>query len=768
MRQNLSDNGGYTIYISIGVFVVISLLIILAFFLQRDESAEIEELDKTDQAEVLGGEEILESNDEETEQGFFQSIFSALTRQEEPDGDGVLFETTGSGEADVTPDGVNVDAVNVDAVNVDTINNGGDVFDTFGGSDINISESELNLFYSGEPAAVDEDNSLNFDIDPDSINNAGGSSISNFSSNVTPPIPGRITEETVVTNRGSLIGGEKSYDSILENLAIALGGTLAACLFGTGVGKILSFFSGDVPVNDSAANAKECILDGLTKTFVNGLLLQLTNEYIRWAGSGFDGKAPTILSNPREWFQDEFVNNAIGHAIDGSGLGVLCDVRLKFDLPVLLKAKYQEYKIEDPACTVNDIEDNLRRNAASLERDFENEFRDILEIDPELIDFPTNNNQNSLSRNFRVTQEVNVFGAVARANDAVAEALAGVGRSPTDAELLFDPNNPTVISQYDRVQCEDGDNDCARLRVRTGASTISSLTSPERILNIHENSLIQTDEFGEIVGPIVNATLIGAFKRVIQQGVGRYESVRSFETITRNTPTQQQGVGRQGSVRQRSEWRSTLLQTNFLIDTIAKKQRLEEIVDFEKTIKTARTELEIENYEPVTVDLSKLTFLNDTEEKEDFEKLTENEFTLEDVKNLDIPDRVSTYLNQVNNIAMCYESGVKKLLDVSTLAGQNEILEQIEDRTLELECSQFNNVPINLKRLEAIKNNIPGRSYELALLINELNKQGIEFGGDTFPLNYIQRGIDVTNKDQYGDEQERLVIEAIREINSGE
>ena len=374
--------------------------------------------------------------------------------------------------------------------------------------------------------------------------------------------------------------------SIGTGFLVGFGTCYAAGLLNKGLNIVTSALGlgGELPVTDSTLTAKECALDVAVSDIVMNIITSTAADYIAWAHEGFKDK-PLFVQNPTTFYKN-VRDDAIGRAIDRSGLGFLCDVKFSgFDpsfnakIRLELQNRYSEVRIQPPRCTYDKLTNNLDKFFGDIEdfaldehgslaigdvdsfvEDFTFALLDTppsLDIRPSgrIVDFtPTRSEagdrldalSEELENNLeRVQNTGNFLLSLARVDAAVDQATREVDSVATPPGQLFNPNNPRSLAAFQKCSEEEnpeGAEDCYILKA--DASSVddrfnAAINAPsERLETIDE-----WGEIGELTKLVVEATSVGLFKNLLTNETGHAVPRKTLQTLRQ---TELAGSGKAG------------------------------------------------------------------------------------------------------------------------------------------------------------------------------------------------------------------------------
>ena len=375
-----------------------------------------------------------------------------------------------------------------------------------------------------------------------------------------------------------LEGGGKGYDlkslgSPLKDAAASFLIGFAGCYAASWLNKIPFLGGLEAPVNESTLRTKECGLDGAVAAGATEVLSGIARDYITWAQEGFKDQ-PLFIQNPTVFYKN-MRDDAVGRAIDRSGLGFLCDARFGLDadffnakIRLELQQQYSQVTIQPPRCTYSALRNNLDEYA----NDF-GEFREgvgeffeglgdaedlaelfrVLDADVsftaqsspsgKVIDItPTHSEAteqlsalHSTLRNAykEVTESEPFLLSVARVDEAVNQAELEVASTARPPQQIFNPNDPQSLSAFER--CSDAENpegaeDCYVIK---GSATSISKGFTDA-LSAPTQKATEADEWGEL-GQLVllaaEATTTGIFKQMLSGNFGERVSRDTLGTL---------------------------------------------------------------------------------------------------------------------------------------------------------------------------------------------------------------------------------------------
>ena len=150
--------------------------------------------------------------------------------------------------------------------------------------------------------------------------------------------------------------GSGGWAGFIAKITAATFGNIALCHLG---GVISGLFNPlEVKVSEGSLRSKECAIDAGIRAGAEQLAITLTSEYVNWALGGMHGK-PFFIDNPK-LFWDNYVDEAVGRALEENGLGFLCDARFgRIDIRAYLQERYNRLILRPPRCTPSDIQNNF-------------------------------------------------------------------------------------------------------------------------------------------------------------------------------------------------------------------------------------------------------------------------------------------------------------------------------------------------------------------------------------------------------------------------
>ena len=372
----------------------------------------------------------------------------------------------------------------------------------------------------------------------------------------------------------------KFVTSFSVGFLTSFGSCVGANLLNKGISAIsdkLDFGGGSVSTKNENLDTKECSLDSAASEAVMEVLTAITRDYIVWAHEGFEDK-PLFLKNPTTFYKN-FRDNVIGHAIDRSGLGFLCDIGLSgipsFDLDVKIKLqqRYSLLETPRPRCTYTDLRNNLSEFREGISSAItalnESTYRDFerliglgfdIKFNPQYVgavSLPSpssdaTNQLDALAANLdrtmkKVANSSNILLAISGVDDEVSEAEQSVDAVAKPGQQIFNPNDPTSLAGFQECsESENPESDPKCLILNVSGSRFSA--SYDKASDVQLDRLLQVDEFGEIgqlVKLAVNATSAGLMKRYLKDGfgvtVGR-ETVDILTDITNSTSSSSYGT----------------------------------------------------------------------------------------------------------------------------------------------------------------------------------------------------------------------------------
>ena len=344
----------------------------------------------------------------------------------------------------------------------------------------------------------------------------------------------------------------------------SFGSCVAANVLNSGLGAIadigvFGLGKSKVGIEDESSDSKECYLDVAATEAAMGVLTAITRDYIVWANEGFEDK-PLFVRNPTT-FYNNLRDDIIGHVIDRSGLGFLCNIgfgefdpsltaRIKFDL----EQQYFGLDTAQPRCTYSDLRNNLEEfyaDASFSLSDFNPD--DLVDLgfsvtaDPQYggtkllsPQLPGSGNQlDELSANLertlnRVQNSQNILLSLVELDDEVSQAERDFEASAKPGVQVFNSSDPTSVAAF--KECTEAENpegnpDCFLLNV--SGQRITAATN--KALDISLDRLLQVDEYGEI-GQLVklaaNATSAGLMRKYLRNGFGVTVARETVDILT--------------------------------------------------------------------------------------------------------------------------------------------------------------------------------------------------------------------------------------------
>ena len=393
---------------------------------------------------------------------------------------------------------------------------------------------------AGEPVALVNYGERTYEFENAVLRDPADSKILRSDDIVNKPITWGNLGKDIVT--GFLAGfGACVGASVLNKAFDAVGGVLNEGVKAvTGIDFKRALSGGEQPVTDKKLLNKECALDVAVSDIAMGIINSTAADYIAWAHEGFEGK-PFFVQNPTTFYKN-VRDEAIGRAIDRSGLGFLCDVKfdggggfdpgLNAKIRLELQNKYSQVRIQPPRCTYAALTNNLDEYFSNVEKfafdehgslnipdvdSFVEDFTSTLLSAPPVIDLgpsghivdltPTKSRAGdkhaalvkNLEDNFsRIQNADNLLLSLARVDAAVDQARREVDSVASPPGQIFNPNNPTSLSAFQKCSDEENPEDAEDCYViKADASFISNqfdtaIKAPfERVQNADEWKEIQ-------------------------------------------------------------------------------------------------------------------------------------------------------------------------------------------------------------------------------------------------------------------------------------